>query len=91
VLYYVEISTRALPDTSGKDIDRSLRRIGYIRYQGVGTAVRLASRWYEVNSDLPDIPAVRAALSPWKVIKVVEIARGEGKILARQLELFGAR
>jgi hypothetical protein len=88
VLVYLEVLER--PNAHPTLLSR-LRTLGRVRYHGVGTATRKQAGWFEIELPITELVEARQLLSDLRIVKVVEIVRGEGKILAMQLELFGAR
>lgn len=88
-LFYVQLA--ACSEAKSFESSRKIvAKIGRVRDKGLGTAEDPDAGWFEVLSSCSSIAEVRQALSLGpRVQKVIEIDKGEGKLQAKQLSLFG--
>lgn len=91
MFFFVQVACEA-DARSFETIRKLVARVGRVRDKGRGTSEDPQAGWFEVSSTTcGSIAEVRAVLQPLgvQVQKVLEIDRGEGKLQARQLSLFG--
>ena len=91
MLFYVQVS--GCEDAKSLESTRKIvAKIGRVRDKGRGTAEDPYAGWFEIaSSTCSSIAGVREALGHLgtRVQKVIEIDKGEGRLQAKQLSLFG--
>lgn len=90
--FFVQVS--GCEDAKSLESTRKLvAKVGRVRDKGLGTVEDSRAGWFEVSSSTcSSVAAVRETLQPLgtRVQQIIEIDKGEGKLQAKQLSLFGS-